>query len=89
MVYWMLRTGWHPKLIADRLGCSRRQIHRIRKEEGWSGTCEFKSQADLLGEYDLWQFYRDLGESYQKVGLRFGVSRQMVHKKLKQKLTNK
>lgn len=77
-VYWMLRTGWHPERIAERLNASRRQIDRIAKANGWSGSFELTS---FKNEHELWEFYRNVyRESDRKIGLRFGRSKQAINK---------
>jgi predicted Rdx family selenoprotein len=82
-VYWMLRTGWHPERIAERLNASRRQIDRIAKANGWSGSFALTSFED---EHDLWEYYRNVfGESCGKIGLRFGRTRQAINKYFNQK----
>jgi len=77
-VYWMLKTGFHPELIAQRLDASRRQIDRIIARHGWSGSRHLK---DFSEEDDLKSFFRIYyGESFERIGQRFGVSRQAIQK---------
>lgn len=78
MVYWMLRTGWHPERIAERLNASRRQIDRITRANGWGGSFELTS---FENEHELWAFYRNVfDENDRKIGLRFGRSKQAINK---------
>lgn len=74
-VYWMLRTGWHPERIAERLDCSRRQVDRIKETIGFQPVYDL---VDPENEQVLWNRYKDFGESFGKIALRFGRSRQAV-----------
>lgn len=86
-VYWMLRTGWHPERIAERLNASRRQVDRIRKANGWGGSFALVSFED---EHELWEFYRNVfDENDRKIGLRFGRSKQAVHKYFNDRATKR
>lgn len=77
-VYWMLRTGFTPELVAQRLGCSRRQVDRITKREGWHDLPR-PHLATFRIEHDLWVYYKlGYGETDAKIARRFGVSRQAV-----------
>ena len=72
----MAKMGFKQKVIAERLGCSTRQIRRIFRELG------LKTDKIQI-ENDVEEIVRDLClsfESGEKVSLRFGVTRQAILK---------
>ena len=75
-VIMMAKTGFHANCIAERLGCSRRQVDRILKANDVT-TQPFL--FDFSDEHLMWSYYRNWKESLAKIAHRFGVSRQAVH----------
>jgi hypothetical protein len=76
MVIGMVKMGFKQAVIADRLGCSTRQIRRIFRGLGLKAD---KIKLDT----DVEEIVRDLClrfESGEKASLRFGVSRQAILK---------
>ncbi len=79
------KHGLSVKLIAERLGCSERQIRRICEDVTLSATYE----CSWLGtefEYVVWMGYRNNGHSYRQIGHIFCLSHEHIRQTLNSKL---
>ena len=78
----MLKNGIGPTKIAQRLGCSARQVIRIKKELCVSLDKKIDQFLDTPVEWDLWYALFLIHRNYSEVARRFGVSRQAIQERL-------
>lgn len=82
-----LLHGLPPQLIAERLGCSRRHIRRIRKDEGLEDFTPVINiqwgRGGANGEHMDWAWWKQKeGKSYRQIAYRYCVSHEHVRQTL-------